>query len=85
MKCAAAYLVKRIPRLLLRIFWQLLHFYKHTVQLRLSLVGVALQDVADARVHYLREDPVADCGESREEQDDPHHAAHGAAAATAAL
>lgn len=81
----AAYLVKRILGLLLRILWQLLHFHKHAVQLRLSLVGIILQDVTDARVYYLGEDTIADCCESQNKQGDSHHAAAAAAGPAAAF
>lgn len=80
----AAYLVKRILGLLLRILGQLLHFHEHAVQLRLSLLGIILQDVTDARVHYLGEDTVADRCESQNKQGDSHHAAAAAAAGPAA-
>lgn len=77
----AAYLVKRVLGLLLWILWQLLHFHKYAVRLRLSLCRVILQDVTNARVHYLREDAIADCCDSQNEQDGWHHAAAEDAAA----
>lgn len=79
----AAYLVKRVLGLLLWILWQLLHFHKYAVRLRLSLCRVILQDVTNARVHYLREDAIADCCDSQNEQDGWHHAAAAEDAAAA--
>lgn len=43
------------------------------------------ENVANARVHYVREDAVTYCGDSQEEQSDPHHHHLHAAAAAAAL
>ncbi|TNN87602.1 hypothetical protein EYF80_002319 [Liparis tanakae] len=79
----SAYFVKRILGLLLRVLWQLLHFYK-AVQLRLSCRGVILKDVNEVGVHDLREDAMADRRESQNYQDDPRHAAAASAAAAAA-
>lgn len=73
-----AYLVNSILGVLLRILWQLFHIHKHAVQLRLPLGVIIPQDVADARVHNLRKDAIADCSESQEKQSNSHH--HAAAA-----
>lgn len=79
-----AYLVNPILGVLLRILWQLLHIHKHAVQLRLPLGVIIPQDVADARVHNLRKDAIADCSESQDEQSNSHHHAAADAAGPAA-
>lgn len=79
-----AYLVNPILRVLLRILWQLLYIHKHAVQLRLPLGVIIPKDVADARVHNLRKDTIADCSESQDKQCNSHHRAAADAAGPAA-